>query len=364
MWTEDRLFLYEILTNRNDDLPRLIFADWLEEQGDQRAELIRVQCELAQLRGQRSGRERLIQREHQLLAENHAVWLQTVELLAPRDVEKPRESEWAPLPDVVISRSRPVRGFIDSVRLPDQIERLEPVLEHRQSLGPLVLCCEVVDQRETACSVQLQQCLPLLRGIPALSIVSSSGDEHCLPSVATAEEAESLVWLQLCGIKATEAGMQALANAPRQRLGWLSFRKAALPTRLIEMLTSGPAFEQLRTLILAQVRITQAAARSLGRAAMPNLRELDLADTQFSNKSLRFLSRSQQLPQLTRLNLAGNELTDDAAGILMDAPLFNQLEWLNLCRNPIGDRTGELLRNHFGDVVHLGTTHSNWGRRA
>jgi uncharacterized protein (TIGR02996 family) len=37
-----------ILESPNDDLPRLIFADWLEEHGEAaRAEFIRVQCELA-----------------------------------------------------------------------------------------------------------------------------------------------------------------------------------------------------------------------------------------------------------------------------------------------------------------------------
>lgn len=43
-------FLQTILENPDDDTARLIFADWLEEQGEsERATLIRVQCELARL---------------------------------------------------------------------------------------------------------------------------------------------------------------------------------------------------------------------------------------------------------------------------------------------------------------------------
>jgi len=42
-------FITEILANPDDDMPRLIFADWLEERGDPRSEFIRVQCELARL---------------------------------------------------------------------------------------------------------------------------------------------------------------------------------------------------------------------------------------------------------------------------------------------------------------------------
>jgi len=40
--------LRAILSSRDDDLPRFVYADWLEEHGEpERAEFIRVQCELA-----------------------------------------------------------------------------------------------------------------------------------------------------------------------------------------------------------------------------------------------------------------------------------------------------------------------------
>lgn len=42
-------FLEEILAEPDSDVPRLIYADWLEEQGSPRGEFIRVQCELDQL---------------------------------------------------------------------------------------------------------------------------------------------------------------------------------------------------------------------------------------------------------------------------------------------------------------------------
>lgn len=46
--TEREAFLADIIANPTDDVPRLIFADWLEERGEpERANFIRVQCELA-----------------------------------------------------------------------------------------------------------------------------------------------------------------------------------------------------------------------------------------------------------------------------------------------------------------------------
>lgn len=43
--------LEAIIANPADDLPRLIYCDWLEERGEaERAEFIRIQCELARLK--------------------------------------------------------------------------------------------------------------------------------------------------------------------------------------------------------------------------------------------------------------------------------------------------------------------------
>src|SRR5262245_13702893 len=44
----DEAFLQDIREHPDDDTPRLIFADWLEEHGQpERGEFIRIQCELA-----------------------------------------------------------------------------------------------------------------------------------------------------------------------------------------------------------------------------------------------------------------------------------------------------------------------------
>jgi uncharacterized protein (TIGR02996 family) len=46
----DAAFLEAIADNPDDDTPRLVYADWLDDHGDaHRAEFIRVQCELARL---------------------------------------------------------------------------------------------------------------------------------------------------------------------------------------------------------------------------------------------------------------------------------------------------------------------------
>src|ERR1700722_12034229 len=42
-------FLHVIRDDPNDYVTRLVFADWLEEHGDPRAELFRLYCEMASL---------------------------------------------------------------------------------------------------------------------------------------------------------------------------------------------------------------------------------------------------------------------------------------------------------------------------
>jgi uncharacterized protein (TIGR02996 family) len=47
---DDAGFLRDIVANPNDPVPRLIYADWLDEQGDQdhRGEFLRLDCKLAE----------------------------------------------------------------------------------------------------------------------------------------------------------------------------------------------------------------------------------------------------------------------------------------------------------------------------
>jgi uncharacterized protein (TIGR02996 family) len=68
-------FLRAILDSPNDDLPRLVYADFLEESGEaDRAEFIRIQCELATVGFSRERRNALESRERELLTKYVEVW--------------------------------------------------------------------------------------------------------------------------------------------------------------------------------------------------------------------------------------------------------------------------------------------------
>src|SRR5436190_8949015 len=68
-------FIGAILAAPSDDVPRLVYADWLDERGESdRADLIRVQCELARLRYDDDRVSDLQAREYRLLSRHFAAW--------------------------------------------------------------------------------------------------------------------------------------------------------------------------------------------------------------------------------------------------------------------------------------------------
>lgn len=75
----DIALMQTIIEQPDDDTPRLIYADWLEEQGQQpRGEFIRVQCEAADLfrRGKNLPRAfGLRERQNALLRKHEKTWI-------------------------------------------------------------------------------------------------------------------------------------------------------------------------------------------------------------------------------------------------------------------------------------------------
>jgi uncharacterized protein (TIGR02996 family) len=73
----NRQAFYQAILENPDDLPlRLVFAGWLEEQGDPQAELIRLQCELEALPNRYDERGLALQQRERDLLEKHAhAWL-------------------------------------------------------------------------------------------------------------------------------------------------------------------------------------------------------------------------------------------------------------------------------------------------
>src|SRR5262249_30128914 len=85
-------FLHAIAENPGDDTVRLVYSDWLEENGQpERAAFIRLQCELEPLRFEidRPRVEALLAQEAELLYRHGEVWLGPA-VSAAREEQPPR----------------------------------------------------------------------------------------------------------------------------------------------------------------------------------------------------------------------------------------------------------------------------------
>jgi uncharacterized protein (TIGR02996 family) len=116
--SDEDAFVHHILDTPDDDTPRLVFADWLEEHGRaSHAELIRVQCELARLPKKsrepkaRARREELAAREKELLRqpEFFPTW--------PAGMPKPGYDSFKKSSDA--PKLKYTRGFIAAIRILD-----------------------------------------------------------------------------------------------------------------------------------------------------------------------------------------------------------------------------------------------------
>jgi uncharacterized protein (TIGR02996 family) len=76
---ERRALMAAIISQPDDDAPRLVFSDWLQEHGDEhdraRAEFIRLQIEMSKLPEKDPRRKKLSRRAEKLVSEHDAVWI-------------------------------------------------------------------------------------------------------------------------------------------------------------------------------------------------------------------------------------------------------------------------------------------------
>src|SRR6476469_3629321 len=73
MKPEEARLLARVCAEPDDDLPRLVYADWLDEHGDPRGEFIRVQIALS--RREDRAEVSLADRERDLLYHHRSDWL-------------------------------------------------------------------------------------------------------------------------------------------------------------------------------------------------------------------------------------------------------------------------------------------------
>ena len=292
--TEDEAFLQDILASPDDDAPRLVYADWLEDHGDpDRAAFIRVQCELAKLEEWNERWDGLKEREQRALRGCCKEWLGGVERL--------------------VHKWQFRRGFLDSadVRPKDLVASGEE----------------------------------LFRRVPLRHVrLSGNFGEPAVRALAASPHLAKVRSLELGFDRLTSAGAAALAGSPCLRgLRELKLFYCWIGAEGVRALAASPHLARLTTLRLPFCDIGTAGAVAL--AASPHLarlERLDLQDNDIRNEGARALARSPHLTHLTDLNLGSNRLSVAAVQALAESPTLRPSR-LDLCGNMLGEKGARAL---------------------
>lgn len=305
-------FLDSIAAAPDDDAPRLVFADWLEDEGDPTyAEFIRVQCELARFY---EADRRFIESWASNVAASHVEddWRQR-EGASERLALQRREAE---LFDVLSRRwQRQLqdgvpeglwlrnfqRGFIDTVEL----TIVPAVLVECTGRWPFLLRIERLDVGEQVCD-GFFGCTELAR-VKQIACVRWGLEDSAMLPFATAEHFHNLQMLDLSGCTFGQEGIAAFARCPsltglrKLNLGWVVIGDAGLIT-----LVGSPVCRCLTWLNVYGNEITDAGARALASSPhLTNLRALALCGNQISRAGYRAIRESPNLPSLEMLDLDG-----------------------------------------------------------
>jgi uncharacterized protein (TIGR02996 family) len=284
----DDAFLADIVAHPDDDAPRLIYADWLDDHGKaDRAEFIRLQCRIVRAPADHPDLEAWRQREAQLLRRHGSLWSR-------------------PLPYRPYFNSPFHRGFVESVDV-DLDQFLQ--LGDRPWQKPLRM---LRFMHVSAPSLRRLVQVPQLARLAALVVTGT--------------------W--------RAAGLAVLLGSPHLRnLRGLSVWNTPLGLAGLETLIDSPLAPNLTHLDLSATRLGLEAMHHLARAAsLHSLVALDLHNNRVDVASLRELDGSSHLGSLRRLDLWYNRLGDQGVEEFVRMPLFARLERLVLGYNRLTER--------------------------
>jgi uncharacterized protein (TIGR02996 family) len=320
-------FLAAIIARPDDDLPRLVFADFLEESGDtERAEFIRVQCELARLPAGHPDRPALAAREEELL-----------------DAYKPR---WI-VPDLR-GAQRFRRGFVEVVRT---------TAEWLVAAAGRLFARTPVRELRVQGADRYAEPLARLAGLARVEALDLTNNGfRTVERLLNEAPLGSLRRLAVRNGQLWPERVQAIARSPAAaRLGRLDLSGNPISDAGAAVLASDPAFAGLTALAARSDqmhypdRVHAAGADALARSAtLTRLRSLDLRGQCVGDAGLIDLVRSPNAAGLVELDLADNEIGSlgaTAVEALVESPHLGRLEWVGLARNRIDRLAAEALAN-------------------
>jgi uncharacterized protein (TIGR02996 family) len=297
------------------DGPRQVWADWLEEHREgARAELVRVQCELARDEGDGPRLAALAARAEELIQTHAAEWLGPTTSF-PNSARFERGT--------AVLRLVPEQFFAAA-----DYQRLAPEWFPRAGVTGLEL--RRLGKSETPTPIDS---LPALGLLSQLDLIGCHLGREGVGDLARSPHAAGLRSLLLHEVDLDNIGLRRLGRSPHLgRLTALELNDEVVsPANVREMLDAGGLAGLQRLTLRALRRGQHAAWAALGRrAALRRLRSLTLASTQLGGSrgesiingaGLSALLAQDHLAGLEELNLFAQTLGDEGLRVLAAAHL-------------------------------------------
>jgi uncharacterized protein (TIGR02996 family) len=362
--THEDAFIQAIIESPDDDVPRLVFADWLDDHGQaERAEFIRVQVELARAAADglapATRRDELLARQQELLRGHERQWADRLHGVADRywfrrgfveDVEIDAEALLAH--SSTVFESAPVRH----ARLGGGLEALarlsaSPLLARLRSIDLSFGCYGVNDG-----DLKSLATLPLLRLLESLCVIECNVSGEGLRSVLGSSHLLRLRCLHLseCQMHG-EDGVRPLAESPRLAgLTQLWLNDNGLGDAGASALAASPNWLRLEHLSLSECEVGDGGAEALARSPhLGRLAGLYLSGNDVGDRGAAALAGSAGLPAVEHLYLQRNQVTDAGARAFASSPHLGRLRALVLEKNEIGPEGVAALKARFGGRVSL-----------
>jgi uncharacterized protein (TIGR02996 family) len=350
-----------VLARPDDDAPRLVYADWLDERGNPRGEFIRLQCALARLGPDDPRRPALSERERLLSARHRAEWDRPLAGLADGwdyrrgfpDAARGTARLFLEKAGLLL-RTAPVReldvhdvsGLLTPLAQASWLERLRglTVYASRNAAVAPALAGSPQVQRLEALRLGRNAIgddgAAAIAGSPFLARLRELdlGENRLGPAAAAALAASphlgQVERLDLSGNALGADGARALVDSSAlTRLRRLRLARSSIG--ILQVVARSPGLARLEELDLGGNALGDAGVRDLtGSPHLSALRRLGLSGNDLSLDGLRDLAGAIGLTCVQRLDLADNRLNDDAVRFLVDSPAFGKLTDLDLAGNP------------------------------
>jgi uncharacterized protein (TIGR02996 family) len=346
---QEEAFLQAVLETPDDDTPRLVYADWLDDHGDARGTFIRLQCEIARLPEDDPRRAALMAQAMPL------------EEQIRKSLRQKVRPEWARrIPAWVLKEKHNFeRGFLAGLTTTpgrflqgaEALVRAVPLqhlkLNYLREFLPKLLALPEIERLRTLDLSWSWMGNPgaaalagasRLRGLRALTLQACQLRCGSGVSLGTSPYLANLTHLNLRGNSLYDRGVEGLVRSKEVwaltdlDVGWHN----KVGPRGATALATSPRLGRLVSLSIDSNRLGERGAVTLAEGGLPTVRSLDISFNDVGDSGAVALLSSTALTSLHKLDLCSNELTTAIWRVTPSALLRGRLH-LKLSKNDFAE---------------------------